>query len=79
MFLIDKVAGLLGGGVFEKVKTYAIAILFLVESPRIVRARIRRAHGRCPRCGYPAGQSEKCSECGRRLPRTISRRSNRSA
>ena len=33
-----------------------------------LRRRWRAAHGRCPRCGYPVGRSDTCSECGSKLP-----------
>ncbi len=33
-----------------------------------LRRRWRAAHGRCPRCGYPVGRSDICSECGSELP-----------
>jgi hypothetical protein len=31
--------------------------------------RIRR--GRCPKCGYPAGSSDVCTECGKQLPERL--------
>ncbi len=39
-----------------------IALVFFL-APGIRRAR-RRARGQCERCGYPQGESERCSECG---------------
>jgi hypothetical protein len=33
-----------------------------------VRLTVRRRGGRCPRCGYPAGNEPTCAECGEVLP-----------
>jgi len=35
------------------------------------RRRLRAWAGRCLNCGYPAGISERCSECGEALPEAL--------
>ena len=41
------------------------AILWL---PFVVRRWVRVRRGLCPKCAYPIGQSDVCSECGKPLP-----------
>ncbi len=41
------------------------ALLWL---PFAVRQWIRMWRGLCPRCGYPMGESDLCTECGKPLP-----------
>lgn len=42
-----------------------VAVPFVV--PRALIHRRRSKQNRCPRCGYPRGKSEVCTECGARL------------
>ncbi len=55
-------------GALLNTAVYALLIgpLFFGLVP--LRRRWRAAHGRCPRCGYPVGRSDTCSECGCKLP-----------
>ena len=53
---------------------YAVVLWLLICGPfvprRVIRA-IRVKRGGCPACGYPAGRSDVCSECGKPLPERI--------
>ena len=40
----------------------------LLWSPFVLRRRIRVRRRLCPKCAYPKGESEVCSECGEALP-----------
>lgn len=42
----------------------AVPIWLLLVGLPALRRRRRIARGRCPACGYPAGPSAACSECG---------------
>ncbi len=44
---------------------YATILWLLIPGPFALRRFIRRKRGQCPACGYPAGESAVCSECGR--------------
>ena len=44
---------------------YAALLWLPIRGPFALRRIIRRHRGLCPSCGYPAGDSEVCSECGR--------------
>jgi len=41
-----------------------IVLLLLLHARRWLRLR----RGECPKCGYPAGVSQVCTECGHALP-----------
>lgn len=45
----------------------AILWLLVVANPRL-RQRSRVKHGLCPKCAYPVGESDVCTECGTLLP-----------
>ena len=51
---------------------YAAILWLLIPGPfmlrRFIRRLIRRRRGLCPGCGYPVGESDVCTECGRTLP-----------
>ena len=46
---------------------YATILWLLIPGPFALRGFIRRKRGQCPACGYPAGESAVCSECGKEL------------
>ncbi|MCI0632196.1 MAG: hypothetical protein L0Y44_16255 [Phycisphaerales bacterium] len=46
---------------------YAVILSLLFTAPGFVRRRRRIKRGLCPACAYPVGESETCTECGRRL------------
>ncbi len=48
---------------------YAGVLWLLIPGPFAMRRFIRRRRGLCPACGYPAGESAVCSECGKSCPR----------
>jgi hypothetical protein len=50
--------------------TLAVALVFapVVLVRRMIRRR-RLQQGRCEACGYPAGVSDRCTECGAELPK----------
>jgi hypothetical protein len=44
------------------------AVLWVITlGPVTVRRFVRRRRHRCPACGYPIGQSNRCTECGAAL------------
>ncbi len=43
---------------------YAAVLWLLIGGPFALRRFIRVRCGRCPKCGYPVGDSAVCSECG---------------
>ena len=47
---------------------FAAILWLLVRGPFWVRRYFRIKRGLCPACGYPAGTSNACTECGRKLP-----------
>ena len=47
---------------------YAAVLWLLICGPFVVRRFIRVRRGLCPKCAYPMGQSDVCSECGKALP-----------
>lgn len=54
------------GAAFTLNSLFYAAVLWLVWTvPALVRGMVRHLRGCCPRCGYPIGPSERCSECGR--------------
>ncbi len=50
---------------------YAVVLGLLICGPFALRRFIRRKRGRCPACGYPAGESAVRSECGKQLPKRL--------
>jgi hypothetical protein len=48
---------------------YAAILWLLIPGPFALRRLIRRRRGLCPKCAYPMGHSETCTECGRPLPK----------
>ncbi len=57
---------------------YATILWLLIPGPFVLRRFIRRRRSQCPACGYPAGESAACTECGKELPRRlVSMRSRR--
>ncbi len=53
---------------------YAAMLWLLIPGPftlLALRRFIRRKRGLCPACGYPAGESAVCSECGKELPKRL--------
>jgi hypothetical protein len=47
---------------------YALVLWLLFAAPFALRRWRRTRRGQCPKCGYPAGTSDVCTECGARLP-----------
>ncbi len=47
---------------------YATFLWLLIPGPFVLRRFIRVKRGLCPRCAYPMGESDVCSECGKALP-----------
>jgi hypothetical protein len=43
---------------------YAVAVALALAAPWALRRFLRRQRGLCPACGYPAGPTGPCSECG---------------
>ncbi len=50
---------------------YAGILWLLIPGPFALRRLIRRRRGLCPKCAYPMGESEVCTECGRDLPKRV--------
>jgi hypothetical protein len=48
---------------------YAAILWLLIPGPFALRRLIRRRRGLCPKCGYPMGESDACTECGKPLPK----------
>ncbi|HWB19395.1 MAG TPA: hypothetical protein VG711_03775 [Phycisphaerales bacterium] len=46
---------------------YGVVLWVLFAVPFAIRRMIRRKRNLCPRCGYPVGVSEVCTECGREV------------
>jgi hypothetical protein len=47
---------------------YAFIVWLLSAAPFALRKRRRIKRGLCPKCAYPVGTSDKCTECGAALP-----------
>ncbi len=47
---------------------YAAVLWLLIPGPFVLRRVIRVKRGLCPKCAYPTGESDVCSECGKALP-----------
>ena len=47
---------------------YAMILWLLFAAPFALRRRIRIRRGLCPVCGYPVGESDICTECGKPVP-----------
>jgi hypothetical protein len=47
---------------------YAAVIWLLICGPFVLCRFIRVRRGLCPKCAYPVGTSDQCSECGKALP-----------
>ena len=43
----------------------------LLGLPSVVRLLVRVRQGLCPKCGYPIGESDACSECGKPFPERV--------
>jgi hypothetical protein len=43
---------------------YGGVIWLIVASTAAIRSRRRLKRGLCPKCAYPVGESEECTECG---------------
>jgi hypothetical protein len=54
-------------GTLANTGIFTAATVCAVLLPRTLHRRIRNAKGRCEHCGYPAGASAVCSECGKHL------------
>jgi hypothetical protein len=46
---------------------FAAVVWLLLLAPFATRRMLRRRRGLCERCGYPRGESARCSECGETL------------
>lgn len=55
---------------------WALILAMLVHGPRWVRGEVRLRRGLCRSCGYPIGVADRCTECGRELPRWVVRARN---
>ena len=47
---------------------YATFLWLLILGPFVLRRFIRVKRSLCPACGYPIGEADVCSECGKALP-----------
>ena len=47
---------------------YATILWLLICGPFVLRRLRRIKRGLCPKCGYRAGESPVCTECGKALP-----------
>jgi len=52
---------------------YGACLWFMALAASRARAASRSRRGLCPACAYPAGSSDRCTECGRALPRWVVR------
>ncbi len=48
---------------------YGTLLWLLIYGLSVMRRFLRLKRGLCPKCAYPVGESEICSECGITLPR----------
>ena len=55
------------GFLYNSLVYFAILVALLLV-PWLVRRWIRLKRGLCPRCAYPIGVSDRCTECGAPLP-----------
>jgi hypothetical protein len=46
---------------------YAAILWLLIPGPFALRRLIRRRRDLCPKCAYPVGESDACTECGQPL------------
>ena len=46
---------------------YAVVLWLLFAGPLVLRRRRRIRRGLCPKCAYPVGTSDVCTECGARV------------
>ncbi len=51
---------------------YAVVLWLLIPGPFVLRRFWRVQQGLCPKCAYPMGESEVCTECGCGLPKHAS-------
>jgi len=63
----DLPLGPLWGGLLLNAVLFALALWLLFEARGVIRRRWRRRHHHCDVCGYPAGTSAVCTECGTAL------------
>jgi hypothetical protein len=47
---------------------YAAVLWLLIPGPFVLRRFVRVRRGLCPKCAYPMGPADVCSECGKPLP-----------
>ena len=47
---------------------YAVILWLLLLGPFALRRFLRLRWGLCPKCAYPMGESQVCTECGKPLP-----------
>ncbi len=50
---------------------YAFVLWLLFAAPFALRRRRRIKRGLCPKCAYPVGTNEVCTECGAAVPRKV--------
>ena len=50
---------------------YAAILWLLIPGPFALRRFIRVRRSLCPKCAYPTGESEVCTECGQELPGSV--------
>ena len=54
-------------GLVVNTLVYAATLWLLIAAPVVLRSFLRRRRCLCPSCGYPAGASRVCTECGHAL------------
>jgi hypothetical protein len=59
--------GILPVGFAVNTLIYTVALGSMLFLSRATRRWIRSRRGRCPRCAYPIGTSDTCTECGEAL------------
>ena len=59
----------LWSGLLVNTLFYATLLWLLLLGPFALRRFMRVRRGLCPKCAYPMGESEACSECGAELAR----------
>ena len=50
---------------------YATLLWLLIPGPLDLRRFLRLRRGLCPKCAYPMGESDVCTECGGLLPKRV--------